>query len=165
MEKPIAYLITFTTYGTWLHGDKKNSVNDEHNHIGEPFVPFNPNLNRKEQTFLKHPPVILNENLRNAVLKSILEVCTYRGWFAHSVHVRSNHLHIVVTANDKPEKIMTDFKSYATRAIKKNGIEIEKYWTKHGSTKYLWTHPQLQGAIEYVKNGQGNIMSYGMSEP
>ena len=58
-----------------------------------------------------------------------------------------------------------DFKSYATRAIKKAGIDFEKYWTKHGSTKYLWTQPQLQGAIEYVKNGQGKIMAYDTSEP
>ena len=165
MEKPLAYLITFTTYGTWLHGDKRASVNDEHNRVGEPFVACNPNLNSKEQTLLKNQTIKLDENLRNIILKSILEVCKYRDWFAHSVHVRSNHVHIVATGDEKPEKMMVDFKSYATRAIKKNGIEFEKYWTKHGSTKYLWTKEQLQIAIEYVKNGQGKMMSYGASEP
>ncbi|HBG26405.1 MAG: hypothetical protein A2Y10_06440 [Planctomycetes bacterium GWF2_41_51] len=165
MDKPIGYLITFTTYGTWLHGDERNSVNNEHNRVGEPFLPCNPNLNRKEQSFLKNQSVILNENLRNIILKSILEVCKYRNWFAHSIHVRSNHIHIVVIGNEEPEKMMNDFKSYATRAIKKNGSEFNKYWTKHGSTKYLWTQRQLQGAIEYVKNGQGKIMAYGTSEP
>ena len=27
---PLGYLITFRTYGTWLHGDKRGSVNDIH---------------------------------------------------------------------------------------------------------------------------------------
>jgi REP element-mobilizing transposase RayT len=166
MECPIAYLITFTTYGTWLHGDKRNSVNNEHNRVGYEFVPPNPGLNTKEHTLLKNPPIKLNTFCRGAVLQAILEVCKFRDWFAHSVHVRSNHVHIVVSGQEKPEKMMRDFKGYGTRAIKKSGIIFaEKYWTRHGSTKYLWTKEQLQSAIEYVKNGQGKIMAYGKTEP
>ncbi|MBU1260790.1 MAG: transposase [Planctomycetes bacterium] len=166
MEYPLAYLITFTSYGTWLHGDKRNSVNDEHNRVGEEFVPRNSGLNTKEQSLLKHPPIKLNASCRNAVLQAILEVCKFRGWFAHSVHVRANHVHIVVSGQEKPEKMMRDFKGYATRAIKKSPeISAEKYWTKHGSTKYIRTKARLHSSIEYVKNGQGNIMSYGATEP
>ena len=29
---PLAYLITFRSYGTWLHGDKRGSVDRFHNH-------------------------------------------------------------------------------------------------------------------------------------
>jgi len=35
---PLAYLITFTTYGTWLHGDPRGSVDREHNVWGTPFL-------------------------------------------------------------------------------------------------------------------------------
>jgi hypothetical protein len=61
--------------------------------------------------------------------------------------------------------MMRDFKIYATRAIKKDGdkISAEKYWTRHGSTKYIWTKEKLCSAIEYVKNGQGKIMAFGSS--
>ena len=166
MKYPLAYLITFTTYGTWLHGDKRNSVNDEHNCVGEEFVACNPGLNTKEQSLLKNPPIKLNASCRNAVLQAILEVCKFRGWFAHSIHVRSNHVHIVVSGQEEPEKMMRDFKVYATKAIKKAGeISAERYWTKHGSTKYIWTKERLQSSIEYVRNGQGNIMAYGVTEP
>jgi len=163
MKYPLAYLITFTTYGTWLHGDKRDSVNKEHNRFGGEFVPYNAGLNIKEQSLLKHPPIKLNAFYRNIVLKAILEVCEYRGWFAHSVHVRSNHVHIVVSGREEPEKIMRDFKIYATRAIKKQGSKIpaEKYWTRHGSTKYIWAEEILRSSIEYVKKGQGNIMAFG----
>ncbi|MFA5252689.1 MAG: transposase [Phycisphaerae bacterium] len=165
MKHPLAYLITFTTYGTWLHGGKKASVNEEHNRFGEEFVPCNPGLNTKERSFLKHPPIKLNALHRNIVLQAVLEVCEFRGWLAHAVHVRSNHIHIVVSGREKPEKMMRDFKIYATRAIKKDGDKIpaEKYWTRHGSTKYIWTKKKLCSSIEYVKNGQGKIMSLGNS--
>ena len=33
---PLAYLITFRTYGTWLHGDARGSVDREHNVFGTP---------------------------------------------------------------------------------------------------------------------------------
>ena len=29
---PLAYLITFNTYGTWLHGDRRGSVDSNHVH-------------------------------------------------------------------------------------------------------------------------------------
>jgi REP element-mobilizing transposase RayT len=163
MKYPIAYLITFTTYGTWLHGDKRASVDDEHNRFGAQFVPHNPGLNAKEQSLLKHPAIKLNAFRRNIVLQAILEVCKFRGWFAHSVHIRSNHVHIVVSGREKPEKMMSDFKIYATKAIKKasDKMPTERYWTRHGSTKYIWTEEKLRSSIEYVKNCQGNIMAFG----
>jgi len=126
-------------------------------------MPCNPGLNTKEQSFLKHRPIKLNVLHRDIVLQAILEVCEFRGWLAHAVHVRSNHIHIVVSGREKPEKMMRDFKIYATRAIKKDGdkISAEKYWTRHGSTKYIWTKENLRSSIEYVKNGQGKIMAFG----
>jgi hypothetical protein len=44
---PLAYLITFRTYGTWLHGDERYSM-DRHgkNIYGTPKVLPSKNLNR-----------------------------------------------------------------------------------------------------------------------
>jgi REP element-mobilizing transposase RayT len=162
MKYPLAYHITFTTYGTWLHGDKRGSVDESHNQYGSNFVSLNSGLYKKEQTRLKNPPVILDKNVRDVVLKSLLQVCCYRYWIAHAIHVRSNHIHIVVSGNEKPEKMMTDFKAYATRAIKNisnNQAIFRKYWPRHGSTKYIWTKENLVSTIDYVKNRQGKTMS------
>ena len=41
---------------------------------------------------------------------------------------------------------------------------IRKYWTRHGSTKYIWTKQSLALAISYVKNEQGRAMEFGSSE-
>ena len=32
-EIPLAHLSTFRSYGTWLHGDKRGSVDRSHNNI------------------------------------------------------------------------------------------------------------------------------------
>jgi hypothetical protein len=36
---PLAYLITFRSYGTWLHGDPRGSVDRFHNVYGKPRLP------------------------------------------------------------------------------------------------------------------------------
>src|SRR4029077_14507206 len=38
---PLAYLITFRAHGTWLHGDRRGSVDRFHNRYGTPRIPPN----------------------------------------------------------------------------------------------------------------------------
>jgi hypothetical protein len=73
------------------------------------------------------------------------------------VAVRSNHVHIVVSADCPPERVMIDLKAYATRALRRDGDMDRsiKIWEDHGSTRYLWTPVHLQDACAYVLDGQG----------
>lgn len=62
---------------------------------------------------------------------------------------------------------MVDFKAYATRAIRSSADEqtiMQRYWTRHGSTRYLWTEESLDAAVKYVRYGQGNIMTFGATK-
>lgn len=77
MEYPIAYHITFTTYGTWLHGDKRGSVDEQRNQYRSAFMSPNAELHKKEQNNLKNPPVILDENVREIILKAVLQYATF----------------------------------------------------------------------------------------
>jgi hypothetical protein len=40
-DTPLAYFISFRTYGTWLHGDERSSTDRFHNQYGSPFIPPN----------------------------------------------------------------------------------------------------------------------------
>lgn len=111
---PLAYLISFTCYGTWLHGDDKGSVDAENNQPGTPFVPPNFMLCEEERSRMEQPPYALDQVRRIVVRDAIVNVCRHRGWELHAVHVRSNHLHVVVAAQAAPEKVMNDFKAYAS---------------------------------------------------
>src|SRR5262245_8910091 len=98
MADPLAYFITFTTYGTWLHGRDPGSVDRGHNAPGTPFLPPDADLERARLHAMRQEPYLLDEARRVVVLRTIREVATHRGWKLWAAHVRSNHAHIVVTA-------------------------------------------------------------------
>ncbi|MGD2110513.1 MAG: alanine--tRNA ligase-related protein, partial [Phycisphaerae bacterium] len=155
---PCAYLITFHTYGTWLHGTHRGSVDRHQNTSGTPFL--DPDEQREYDEFvrLRHDPVVLDSRRRSVVDTTIREVAEFRGWTIHALNVRTNHVHVVVTADDVPERVMNDFKSYATRRMVERGVfpGSTKAWTRHGSTRYLWTEAAAVAAGRYVVEAQGD---------
>ena len=60
-------------------------------------------------------PYVLNATGRTIVRTAIQNHCAYRGWNLLAAHVRSNHVHAIVEAETRPETIMNEFKSYASR--------------------------------------------------
>ena len=104
-DTPIAYLITFRCYGTWLHGDERGSVNRFRNQYKTHRLPHNEKWLETNQQRLKSEVVILNAEQRNAVEKAIRETCEIRGWHLKAINVRTNHAHTVVSIGAKqPEK-------------------------------------------------------------
>lgn len=99
-------------------------------------------------------PVKLPPSERHAVLESIRSVCEHQSWTLYAAHVRSTHVHIVVSSAVKPETVMTKLKAYASRALGQT-----KRWSRHGSTGYICDPHQLQSAIDYVVHGQGATMA------
>jgi REP element-mobilizing transposase RayT len=161
-DRPLAYFITFTCFGTWLHGGERGSVDRAHNRFDTPVLPANSARLTDEQTRLEQPPYLLDAPRRELVLKAICEVCGYRGWRLLVAHVRTNHIHAVVQADDEPpERVMNDFKAYASRALNRSHLDAAacKRWTRHGSTIYLWTDDEVLTRVRYVASGQGEPMA------
>jgi len=158
-EYPLAYLITFRTFGTWHHGDVRGSVDRKSfNTFGSEPMPASPKLVERERSAQKASRFVLSGAQRALVDKAIREVCSYRGYSLQAVNVRTNHVHAVVSAKVKPEIILTSFKSYSTRHLKKSGSigNRIRIWARHGSTRYLWRAHQVMGAVEYVLYNQGD---------
>ena len=166
-EFPLAYLITFRCYGTWLHGDTRGSVDREHNVYGTPFLPRNEAREDEERLRLKHAPVILDEARRLIVEQTIPQVCQHRGWTLRASNVRTNHIHIVVSAQCRPEKALNDFKAYCTRRMKEAGAWKSETspWAEHGSKRYLWKEENVARAIDYVLNHQGDALPPDFDDP
>jgi REP element-mobilizing transposase RayT len=157
MGEPLGYLLTWTCYGTWLHGDERGSVDRLHNAVDAPGV--TPNVQRRalELSRCEHAPVHLDAAQRAAVQAAIVQVCTYRGWTLHELNVRSNHVHAVVSAPVSPERVANDFKAYSTRRLRAEnliGPDVEP-WTRGCSRRYLWKPEQVAAACRYVLDGQG----------
>ena len=162
-EFPLAYLITVRCYGTWLHGDERLTV-DRHglNVYGRQRRVPNENLENIMRQNMAQDAVVLNEKQRAAVKDAIEEVCNHRGYALRAVNVLTNHFHVVVSAQSKPEPIANAFKSYATRKLRETGLigDEVRPWTRGRSRRYLWKPKHVARAIEYVLYGQGDIPDF-----
>jgi len=154
------YLITFACYGNHLHGDECGSVRPGHNLPGSRLLEPDSWHVSVERSAMDQAPYALDQHSRMAVLEALHEVCTHRGWSLLAAHVRTNHVHIVVEAEARPERIMNDFKSYASRRL--NDLSADpsnrKRWARHGSTRWLWNDQSVREAIRYVAEKQGEPM-------
>ena len=156
MSDPIAYFITFRTYGTWLHGDERGSTDRDHNAYDTPLLDPHADRLRSARLRLAQPPVTLSKSARDAVAMVIRQVCDHHHWTLHSSNVRSNHVHVVVSAPRTPEQVMIALKSWCTRRLRQLGLARKdaKVWSRHGSTKYIWKPKQLTEACRYVEDAQ-----------
>ncbi|NNE66208.1 MAG: hypothetical protein HKN33_06545 [Pyrinomonadaceae bacterium] len=155
---PLAYLISFRTYGTWLHGDSRGSTDRNNNVYGDPFYPVHPEWERMRQSQLKSSPVKLNRLRRKAVNDAVTETCILRKWHLIAKAARTNHVHVVVNIGDKsPGAALNALKAYATRKMRELGLWNRKHspWAARGSKKRLWTEEDVDNAVDYVLNGQG----------
>ena len=161
-EFPLAYLITFRCYGTWLHGDKRGSHRRNSRSLtGVSHIRPRPGLESAERQQLKHAPIKLNKKQRTIVEQAVRDVCKHRRYRLRAVNVRTNHAHSVVSALSQPEPILDTFKAYSTRALRAAALLPPKLkpWARHGSTIYLWKERDVEKAVEYVLLGQDHEFS------
>jgi REP element-mobilizing transposase RayT len=155
-DPPLAYFITFRTYGTWLPGDERGWVDPKNNIFGTPYrLPSRPRKVAAEYR-LRHAAIEPRAEERSTVDQAIRRVCEHRHWSLHAVNVRSNHLHVVVSGGTPPEQMMNALKSWGTRSLVEAGLRAAgtKVWARHGSNRYLWDELAVEAACNYVVHGQ-----------
>jgi REP element-mobilizing transposase RayT len=169
-NETISWLITSTTYGTWLPGDARGFVgrvwetrpNDSptdalrstHDDFDTPYDRDIPGLQAASQSLMKGEPVWLNAEQADVVLNQFQETAGYRLWHLHAGSVMANHFHLVVTASADvlTDNILRDFKSYASRALNRKWGKPQSgtWWTASGSRRRLPNDDAVQRAIRYV---------------
>ncbi len=152
-----AYFLTWTTYGTWLHGDPRGSVDDEHNQGQTAWLPPQPDRHRARRGSLKEDPFVLQPEARGVVHQTIVRVCEHRRWVLRAISVQSNHVHVVVHApKHGPEQVIGQLKSWCTRDLREVELarDRDRLWTKMGSTRWINDERSLRAAIDYVLNHQ-----------
>ena len=65
---PCAYIITCRTYGTWLHGDSRTSVDRKHNVFLMPKIKANTSLQKDMHNLCKEETFIMDKQERSIVL-------------------------------------------------------------------------------------------------
>ncbi len=159
MIPPLAYFLTWTTYGTRLHGDPRGTVDEEHNRVGEPVLPFDPARHGFMRTKLAQPPLTLSAAAQVAVQDIVMKHTSLRGWRLLALATPVTHVHVVVDCRvagepmpKDPELVMEEYKSWGTRELRRRGIvgPNRRVWTDHGSTRWINSDQGLHAAIDYV---------------
>ena len=122
-------------------------------------------LSRAEERRSDQDPYHL-DNARGAqVLAGIQQACERRAWKLLAAHVRTDHVHAVVSADADPQAVFVSLKAYASRQLNQSGFETadRKRWSRHASTVYLWNSNAVEAAIRYVVEGQGAPMNLVVS--
>ena len=106
-------------------------------------------------------PMTFGQAAREVIHQAVHGVCAYRGWRLWALAVRTNHVHVVVEAEGSPDRMVLDFKAYATRALAGGQVIARgrKVWTRHGSVRLLKDDESLRTACRYVAKGQGPALS------
>jgi REP element-mobilizing transposase RayT len=181
MPEPLAYFLTWSTYGTWLPGDARGWIQYGH---GWQL----PDVVRKmeAEARMAGDACRLDAEQRVVVERQVVETCNLRGWELHAVNCRSNHLHVVVTADEAPKIVRNQLKAWCTRRLKemeakrrlaqhvprgRSGLVLdvdassptrsvsedvirEKWWAERGSQRFINDSESLEAAILYVRDGQ-----------
>jgi REP element-mobilizing transposase RayT len=165
----LAYFITFTTYGTWLHGSAKGkgSVDRAHNVHGTPFLESHVQREQAARNAMVQPPYVMGKQERDIVCQAIVELARERGWKLLAVHVRTNHVHVVISAERDPGRLMSDLKARASRSLTRAGFDSaeRRRWTRHGSTLHLFRDEEVAAKIRYTLDEQGEPMAWYANEP
>jgi len=143
-KKVIGYMVTWTTYGTWLQGDKKGYVKDGIKQSQ------NERLELANKSLQKFGAVHLNSLQKEVVKNAIIQEANRIGQKLVAVSVYSNHIHICAyCGNESIESAVSRYKNVSTRELKKTGL-TEKIWTRGFYKTFCFTEDELKRTGLYV---------------
>lgn len=150
-SEPLAYFLTWTTYGTWLPGDERGW-----NRKGSAWAqPANPLFVEMAASKLKEQPFTMDRDHRFLVEDTIRRHCEVRKWKLHAANARSNHVHVVVTVTGYPPgRVSEQFKAWCTRRLKEFVVGRERFWTEGGSCRWINREDDLGAVVVYVMEAQ-----------
>jgi REP element-mobilizing transposase RayT len=149
---PLGLFITWTVYGTFLPGDWRGW---KHRSAGP--VLARPLLESWHRDRLNHDVTNVDESMQSVAETAIQEICGVRSWPLWATSVRTNHVHVVVTAADyKPTLVRDQLKAKATMELRRafpiwKGRQV---WTEKGDIEFLDSETEIQQCAVYVSEAQ-----------
>ena len=140
----IGYMLTWTTYGSWLQGDERGWVKN-----GRILQPDN-KLYLANKQKLKGTHVRLKESQERLVKEIILAESKRINQKICALAVCSDHIHIVAEpCSESISRIVQRYKRISTYTLQKNGFN-GKVWTKGYDKRYCFSVKELRIRRDYV---------------
>ena len=157
------WLLTWTTYGSWLPGDFRGFVSEVHDDFGHKVIHNVPGtacdadmpaLRAYAASIMTEETVLLDLPQAQAVAEQLRETATHRGWQLLALAVMANHIHIVVgvRGDPDPETLLGGFKAWATRRLNDGWGKRAHWWTESGSRRKKAGADGIRAAVMYVRD-------------
>jgi hypothetical protein len=155
--EPVAYFLTWTTYGSWLPGDERGWV-EKPGRFREP----DPSRENLAIHLMTESDCSLIPEQRQVVEETVQAHCEIRHWQLHIVNCRTQHVHAVISANVDPDRMLSELKAWCTRKLKEQARSISRdrsserqnWWTEGGSKRPVFDDNGLESVIIYVRDCQ-----------
>ncbi len=139
-------MVTWTTYGSWLQGDKRRYVKNGKTLEGDEHIY---SLCKKLQ---KSPAVKLTSKEKTVVHQTIVAEARKTGLQVEALAVCSNHVHLVARWSYHPiGEVVSRYKNAAMFALYNIG-RSGRIWTRGFDRRFCFTEVELTRRIKYVKN-------------
>jgi len=150
--RPMAYHITFGTYGTRLHGDSRGSIDGKMNRPGDPIVGSDASWWEQEHGRLRFPPVVLSHQRMKHAEASVPGICKRGNWDLHTCAAAPDHVHVVLTSEAEGEAVRRWLKRWLGEALSTRWPlpEGATWWAEGRSVKWVWTEEYLDEVYRYV---------------
>lgn len=151
MGKMVGYMVTWTTYGTWLQGDNRRYVKD-----GEILEP-DENIYATNKKLQKSKTVRFTKEERNIIQRAILQEAEKIGQKIEALAVCANHVHIAARPC-KPfiEDVVSRYKNIAMFALEKQE-DRKRIWTRSFDKQFCFTEEHFSKAVEYVRKHNNSV--------
>jgi REP element-mobilizing transposase RayT len=145
MSKIVGYMLTWTTYGSWLPGDKRGYVDNGKILLGDVKT-----LQRNRQR-QKSPVVKLNPREKRIVKQTILAEAERIDHKIEALTVYSNHIHLLARPHTESiEETVGRYKSMTTRILWEKGRK-GRIWSKGYDKRFCFTEDELTTRIKYIQ--------------
>jgi REP element-mobilizing transposase RayT len=150
---PLAYHITWGTYGTRLHGDERGTVDRGMNNYGDPIIGQDGDWQRIESSLLRFPPRILNPEQRVYAEQVLPAICVRGKWNLITAAAAPDHVHILLSAAVEGKDIRKWLKRWLSDAMSGYWpLEPQQvWWAECGSVKWVWNQDYYQQVAGYVQ--------------
>jgi REP element-mobilizing transposase RayT len=149
---PLAYHITFGTYGRRLHGDSRGTVDRSRNNHGDPIIGSDPSRWEREETLLRFEPVDLSVTQRQLIELVLPQICERGGWIYHVGAAKPDHIHVLLGAKRDGEAVRKWLKRWLGEhlSIEWPLASEATWWAECGSVKWVWEEQYFANIFDYI---------------
>ncbi|MGC8542077.1 MAG: transposase [Phycisphaerae bacterium] len=160
---PFALFLTWTTYGTWLPGDKRGYVSNtlkpdgryetKNNRVSTPYDAESVATYAAAQAAQKYDAVWLTAAQAQVAAQALCAAAQDRDWQIVRAAIMSNHVHVLTTGcpNDAA-MVLRIYKGVSSAKISAAHGKAVRWWTHGGSQRYLNDAAGIAAVERYIRD-------------